>query len=453
VAGDEIRALGALPDHDSWTLSSENTPWYNLSWLYDVLISWMYQWGGATLLYSVHFAVIAGVLYTVIWRIYARGVGLIAMIITLIPAMMVLYSSLQVRPQLVTFGMVALFFYLLNHYWHYREAKTLYWLPVLMLVWVNMHGGFLLGYALIGAYGIQALMDKQWQQVRMLAFVCVLALIASVINPYGLAVYDGVLRTVGSGFTALIGEWAHFHPIKHVALAMFLLLFVMVADVNSKRTPLAEKLLAILFVFMSIVAVRHGPILIIIALPFIALSLQKALYASRYGELLEERDRQYAVDLSRPATCKWMKVILLMVGIFLLVPGGKTSFLGQQEDIAGKDWPEVEVQWLQKHHPDARVFNHYDMGGALAYIARGTPKYFIDGRAGTAFSEVLLQDYVQAMRLLEVNEMPLWLFDKYEMDVAIIPKGYYAHNLFEHSKAFKKVHAGPVASVFEYNKT
>jgi hypothetical protein len=42
---------------------------------------------------------------------------------------------------------------------------------------------------------------------------------------------------------------------------------------------------------------------------------------------------------------------------------------------------------------------------------------------------------------------------KYEMDVAIIPKGYYAHNLFEHSKAFKKVHAGPVASVFEYNKT
>ena len=45
AAGDQIRALGAIPDHDSWSLSAGNERWYNIAWGWDIAVSYIYQHG------------------------------------------------------------------------------------------------------------------------------------------------------------------------------------------------------------------------------------------------------------------------------------------------------------------------------------------------------------------------------------------------------------------------
>ncbi len=46
-------------------------------------------------------------------------------------------------------------------------------LPVIMLLWVNLHGGFLLGFLIIGAFGGAAILKRDWAGFK---FFCVSAL-------------------------------------------------------------------------------------------------------------------------------------------------------------------------------------------------------------------------------------------------------------------------------------
>ncbi len=50
-----------------------------------------------------------------------------------------------------------------------REGQTgwLWTLPVLMILWTNLHGGFLIGIIIVGAYGagelLRAVVDSGWR--------------------------------------------------------------------------------------------------------------------------------------------------------------------------------------------------------------------------------------------------------------------------------------------------
>src|SRR5208337_5422431 len=82
-----------------------------------------------------------------------------------------------------------------------RLPWSLWWLPPLMLVWVNVHGGFLLGFVLLGIYWLGSLWTwltahetrledslrkiAAGRRVRQLTGVGLLSIAATFINPYG----------------------------------------------------------------------------------------------------------------------------------------------------------------------------------------------------------------------------------------------------------------------------
>ncbi len=65
AAGDLIRDQGSIPNHDPWSFTSEGRRWYNLSWLWDVIASVIFQhagFSGLTLFTVACGAVIVGYL-------------------------------------------------------------------------------------------------------------------------------------------------------------------------------------------------------------------------------------------------------------------------------------------------------------------------------------------------------------------------------------------------------
>ena len=70
-------------------------------------------------------------------------------------------------------------------------------LPALMVLWANLHGGFLLGFLVVGIFGCVALLRRDWANFKSYSFAGLGCFIAIFINPLGWHIYDGVAATLG----------------------------------------------------------------------------------------------------------------------------------------------------------------------------------------------------------------------------------------------------------------
>ena len=98
AAGDLIRARGNIPFQDPWSFTLGDRQWYNLSWLWDVIASALFQYakfGGLVLFVVACGAVIVGYLASVC---LSSGASAIAVCISVFSACL-LYPSFATRPK------------------------------------------------------------------------------------------------------------------------------------------------------------------------------------------------------------------------------------------------------------------------------------------------------------------------------------------------------------------
>lgn len=168
AAGDLIRERGNIPFQDPWSFTLGARQWYNLSWLWDVIASVVFQYTGCTgltLAIVACGAVITGYLTSIC---LSNGASTLAVGISVLAACL-LYpafatapnSYLSVSPNTPTMLFCVIF---------YAEClKRTRWflLPVMMVLWANLHGGFMLGLFLIGFFGAVSLLRRDWTGVRI----------------------------------------------------------------------------------------------------------------------------------------------------------------------------------------------------------------------------------------------------------------------------------------------
>ncbi len=137
---------------DVFSFTRHGVPWYYPGWLIEVPLYWIYQLSGPAGLNLLTAAIVSLALFFV-WLTLNGGVFLKAFTLVLAAAVSAVYWA--ARPYLLTFLLAAVFLWVLEG-WRWRPARTterrLWLLPVLMVVWVNSHGGFFVGFILIGIY-------------------------------------------------------------------------------------------------------------------------------------------------------------------------------------------------------------------------------------------------------------------------------------------------------------
>ena len=147
-AGDEILAARALPVADTWTFTVWGTPWVDQQWLAQVKLAAGYAIGGWELLAVLRAGLVAFTTGVLVAIARERGASPRTAAILALAAFALAAPALALRPQL--FG-IALFAVLLWLIAVRGRSPRLYLLaPVVVLLWANLHGSFVLGPALLG---------------------------------------------------------------------------------------------------------------------------------------------------------------------------------------------------------------------------------------------------------------------------------------------------------------
>ncbi len=187
---------------DTYSFTRAGTPFFYQSWLAALVFWKTYQAGGLALTFFLR-AVIIAVTYTVLWFL-VKGAGAGPRLASLLVLLAALAGSnnWSFRPQLFIYPIFLLVLYILTK-WGQGKNRWLWLLPILSMLWVNLHGSFPLLFILGGFAFLFGRGDK-----KQLAYALAFSFIAIFINPRGNYVLGYVQNMLSAPSNQLFSvEW------------------------------------------------------------------------------------------------------------------------------------------------------------------------------------------------------------------------------------------------------
>jgi len=343
ATGKWITAHHAVPRDDIFAWTRYLTGWIDNEWLSQVLFYGAWKTGGLRALIVFRALLFAAI--AVLLRMYTR-----AFAIAIIPAVALSWHWWELRPSV--FSLIGLLVMLVL-----IDRDRRWWLPIVFLLWANLHPGFVFGLVVFAAITV---VDR-----RVLPFLA--SVFATLINPYGWRVYEQSLA-IGSNreYRALLDEWL-VPPWWFLLIAVAVLL---VGAFHVRRVPLVRLMPLFATATLAMTAVRFEEYLAWIALP-IAIEC----FGVAPEPVPSEREGTSAAFSRR----------------FAAVVGGATLVIAlliaatRENAIQPARYPTKCMSAVK-----GKVFNRLSWGGWL--IWHGVPP-FIDGRCS---GQKLFFDFVAA---------------------------------------------------------
>jgi len=440
AAGDLIRDRGHVPFQDPWSFTLGDRQWYNLSWLWDVIASVLFQYTGFSGLVFFTIAcgaVIVGYLASVCLR---SGASAIAVCISVFSACL-LYPSFATPPNvyLAASPNTPTMLFCVIFFGECLKRTRWFLLPAIMALWANLHGGFLLGFLIVGIFGGLALLRRDWADLKIYSFAGLGCFIAIFINPLGWHIYDGVTATLGHFVQANITEWQSYYSnitvpgnlLRSVPGIIYILIFIgfELRNRGSHPVPLEARLLSWLFLLLGFYQFRY------MSFFFLFSTVPLALHIDR---LLPKQLNEFQVQRSLLAAGIVVACALPLTFMQIRPALGLPEMLSEQDAL-----------YLQTHSLHARLLNNWNVGGLLIFRTRGTVPVFVDGRGATAYPDALLRDYFKLAEW-EIDETA-WdtVLEKYQIDTVLWVKAHeHLRRFLVDKRGWKEEYAGLYESIY-----
>ena len=442
--GQLIVESGSVPQYDPFSFTAAGSRWIAHEWLSDVIIYGVESglgYAGSAILFSL---VALGALFVMHRLLLKMGLSpRLALVIVALGGIMSL-RYWTVRPQVFTWLLLAVFLYTL--YTYHRDGKGRLWhLPLLMLVWANLHAGYVIGLLLLGLWLAAMVAERVlWHERRDLrgpALVLAASFVATAVNPNGLALLTYPLTYIAPGNASfnLVSEWQSpdFHRPMHLPLALGIIILVAVGVMGSGRN-LFRLGLALLFTFLALQSSRHQPVF---ALMFILV----------VGDVLCERwawarrpDRQPPGARGYPAL-NWSLLAMAVLTALVMLPRQPLAQVYATPNTGGTPpYPVEGADFIRRHYPEARMFNSYLWGGYLINELYPQQRVFIDGRPDM-YGDALVEEYVEVVSLQSGWQD---ILNKYDVDLVIIEKESALATVLRESPAWRLAFSADVEEVF-----
>ncbi|HEV2688066.1 MAG TPA: hypothetical protein VGV35_05915, partial [Bryobacteraceae bacterium] len=281
-AGQQILATHTIPRVDSFSSTMAGKPWFAWEWLYDLLVGRLEATLGLNGVVWFTAVVIAAVFAWTFRLLTARGTNLLVAVVLVLLAVAASMIHFLARPHVVSWLFTLVWFWILDSSERAsfeRRRRRLWMLPLLMLVWVNMHGGFLIGFVLLGIFFLGAAwtwfrakesrIEEALQKIAAgkrawrLFIVGLLCVAASLVNPYGWKLYGHVYSYLSNRFLMdHIDEFQspNFHGIAQRCFLLLLLITIAVLAVRGRGLRMSEGLTVLLAVYAGLYASRNIPV-------------------------------------------------------------------------------------------------------------------------------------------------------------------------------------------------
>jgi len=395
-SGQYIIEQGAIPTTDPFSHTRAGQLWIDHGWLAQA--GWyglfaLLGWPGL----SLGLAALVTVSFWLIWLItpgnpFTRAFTVILGAIT---------SSLiwVVRPQMVSFLLAALLLYLLERYKRDGKCWLFYGLPVIIVLWANIHGGYAIAFMILAGYLAGETVNRltqhtadpvlSWRQMGYLGLLMSGSFLLVAINPHGWQMWVYPFRTVGiTVLRDFIQEWQSpdFHqPITWPFVLMILLTLTVISQLKRRVDWCDLAMLGLWFVW-SLFAARNIGLYGLLTVPALGRYLSATI-----GTYLP--DGETSLTYHRPFLMKLNWAILGVVVLACCINIGSIIFRPNQADPSPTNLPVAAVDYLQTHQPSGPIFNAYNWGGYLIYTLWPDYPVYIDGRTDL-YDDVFIRRYI-----------------------------------------------------------
>ncbi|MCL4475151.1 MAG: hypothetical protein M1508_02850 [Nitrospirae bacterium] len=384
------------PDHSiySWTVADPN--WIYNGWIPQMFYHLLYATGGTALLHISQYLFFGAVIALFLYFNYCNNELLNLFYLLAILAVMV---CLHLNASLLKPEMFSIVFMTLTpfiYFYSLSRGKNLFWLyPIIMLLWVNSHGGFIFGLAFIGAAFAGELLNYFFKRqslskgmLRSFLVSVVLSIAATIITPYG---PQWVLSIIGyfsdphfmGQARELIAYKSIFlfdHPAKYILMAFAVLYGVLSIFllVSKRYFNISLVIVNVLFVYLSFMYARSA----YLYLPVWYFSMAYLI------SLFHITPR-----LSRLAPVFLLVFILSSVWTMHWAVNypQKYRYFGFG---VGEYMPSKVADFMLTHKVEGPLFNTYEIGGYLLWRLYPRYRVFIDPRHGP-YTRHLSDEYRQ----------------------------------------------------------
>jgi hypothetical protein len=334
--GEQILATHTLPRTDPYSSTMQGQPWFAWEWLYDVVLGILHRACGLNGVVWLCAVLVAMTFAILLSQLIKRGTGMLLAIALMLLAEAAATVHLFARPHIVSWLFSLLWFMALERWERGGAPRWMLWFfPATTLLWVNLHGGWLVGLAMLAIYTLASFIESAREddafavvlaarRARAMAWAFIASAVATLANPYGWRLHAHIYHYLGDRYLMnRIAEFRSpdFHGWAQRCFLIILVLMLMAWAGARGRVRLSHLLMAIFATYMGLISTRNLPVSSMILVLII-------------GPRLWEN---FAGLANRPGGWMWMrKSVSRVVGF--------SGRVGAQElGLRGHLWPVVCV--------------------------------------------------------------------------------------------------------------
>ncbi len=409
-----LTKMPTITDTMSFTKSEQK--WVNHSWLAQIPLYLSYKLAGYWGLEG--YVVLLAMLCMLFLWLQLTGNSLLKAALVL-SGFFLISMVLSPRPQLFSLLFLAFLGWYLNIHLK-QNFKNAWALPILFVLWSNMHAGAILGVLYLGSYTVasifQLLVTKtktdNWKNVVYLASWALAAFCAIAINPNGLAIYGISFVTVQVQVQQYIQEW--LPPDIHEPLQLFFYIFLAInfilLFIDRKRVTLQEIALVLVFAYFAVTGRRNIAPYTVVVIPIMYDHIRNSINKFSKNRVTSEK-----MQINTGVT---KAINLALIGFIGFVVFLKFYFNGHPANVNPQIeafYPTIQIEIMLKEKPPDNLLNEYNWGGYLAWAQSDYP-VLIDARTDLYGDPIFLDWYA----LINADENWHNLITKYDVGVVML---------------------------------
>jgi hypothetical protein len=467
--GEWILRNHAVPRVDLFSSTMAGKEWFAWEWLYDVIAGALHHVAGLNGVVFGTALVIALTFTLLLRRTLKDGANLLIAVLMLLLAVAASTIHFLARPHVLSWLFAVIWFGALDDFEERGNWRRLAWFPVLMLLWVNLHGGFLLGFALLGIYFVSALIvgwtsgsvqDRAdaLNRARVLVGVAAVSALVTLLNPYGYRLHLHIYRYLTDRFLMdHIDEFLspNFHGLAQKCFAVIVLLAVVALGAARKRIGVSHALLMLFAIYTGLFAARNIPVssmlLVLVVAPQLSAVLREGAGSPETSEGLRRLMARFDSFGARMARMDsglsghvWPALAALAILGLCLHHGDLGSRKVLNAHFSEIRFPVKAADFLAASGDAGPVFSLDRWGGYFIYRLYPERKVAVDDRHdfyGTEF----LKNYLKIVR-----GEPGWsqALEAMHAGWVVVPADSVVTSLLRENSGWKAVYTDETAVVF-----
>ena len=401
--GELIRQTGIAPRHDPFSFTMAGREWLAWEWLTDWMMAGLHNWRGLAGVVAGAFLVLLAAFAALYITMIKRGAHpVIAFAVILFGAVATIVHWLA-RPHLLSILWLVIWAAAVESY-RRRGTRWIYLTPLLIALWANLHGAFVVTYAVLVVYAVgswieTAMKTGQWlggEARRSLAtytLVGLLSAMAALVTPYGFKLYGHLWRYLNDDkLLASIDEFQspNFHSVDGKLIEILLLLGAIAAVNALRQRRFVELGLLLLWSHLTLKSERHVTLAVVMLAPIIAEQLSGLISefltwfeqgAGARAKLIKSVNGFYSgiarIDARLTGAFIYAAVLAFIIAA-ASAPAMNRIFAPRFDPSRH---PVAAADFLAAHPPGGHLYASDQFGGYLIYRLFPQVKVFVDGRS------------------------------------------------------------------------